>query len=581
MTDRTTGRFALLRQLIADGIPCLFGNPGSSEENLLDALQDPEFASLRYYLGLQEACVVGMADAYARASPPRLLPGDLRPWRRPAVVQLHSYAGLANGLGMIYGAKRGGTPMVVIAGEAGLAYEALDGQMAADLTAIARPFVKSDHNGPCAWRVVDERSLLRLVRRAVKTAATPPCGPVFLSLPMDVLDRPVPDPVVRTLPVASRVLPDGDTLRAAARLLADAARPLILIGDGIAASGAQGELSELALRVGATVWGGNDSEVNIAASHPLYRGPLDHMFGEANRARLAEADVVLVCGTTLFPEVFPVPDAVFAAGAKLIHIDLDAAEIGKTHPVTIGALGDPKLTLAALAEELTGLIDGPRREAIRDRRDRLRRETAAAREAALARDAAAEARGGLTLSRFARALAARLPPDALIFDEALTSSPELMRHLPRDEPGHYFQTRSGMLGTGLPGAIGLKVAQPERTVVGFCGDGGGISTIQALATAARYDIGAKIVVCNNRSYRILELNLREYRRGLGLPPDAPFPESFDLAEPALRFDRLAQAQGVNAVRVDAPEQIEPALDAAFADPGAPFLIELILDPALS
>ena len=184
MRNENTGRFAFFRQLLADGVTCMFGNPGSSEENLFDALRSPEFKDFRYYLALHEGPAVAIADAFARASPPMALNGDAFAWRRPALVQLHSYAGLANGLGMMYYARRGYTPMVVIAGEAGLRYEALDGQMAADLAAIARPFVKSDANGPCAWRVVDPGSLLRLLRRAIKTAATPPMGPVFLALPI-------------------------------------------------------------------------------------------------------------------------------------------------------------------------------------------------------------------------------------------------------------------------------------------------------------------------------------------------------------------------------------------------------------
>ena len=127
-------------------------------------------------------------------------------WRRPAVVQLHSYAGLANGLGMMYYARRGNTPMVVIAGEAGLTYEALDGQMAADRPAIARPFVRSDANGPCAWRVVDPGS-------------APPMGPVFLALPMDVLDAPNSEPIARTFPVFAAAIPDDAPINEAAHLL--------------------------------------------------------------------------------------------------------------------------------------------------------------------------------------------------------------------------------------------------------------------------------------------------------------------------------------------------------------------------
>jgi benzoylformate decarboxylase len=382
------------------------------------------------------------------------------------------------------------------------------------------------------------------------------------------------------MPVASRVLPDRSVITAAARLLAAAQHPLILMGDGIAASGAQDELADVANQLGATVWGGNDSEVNLPASHPLYAGALGHMFGEASRAVTSAADVVLACGTTLLPEVFPLADGVFAPDAKLIHFDLNEAEIGKNFPTAIAALADPKPTLAAIAQELGQIMDAGRRAAARDRITHRRQAKEEAQANARAADQAAWKDGRLHISQFAKALAARLPPDAMIFDEALTSSPELMRYLPQDRPGYYFQTRAGMLGTGLPGAVGLKAAYPDRLVIGFTGDGGGISTIQALATAARHGLGAKFVVCNNRSYRILKYNLRNYWQMLQQPANQAFPPSFDLDRPELRFDKLAEGQGVAALRVERPEEIEPALDRALQQPNEPFLIDLMLGSEL-
>jgi benzoylformate decarboxylase len=582
MRNENTGRYAFFRQLLADGVTCMFGNPGSSEENLLDALQAPEFKEFRYYLALQEGVAVAIADAFARASPPVAKDGDAVAWRRPALVQLHSYAGLANGLGMMYYARRGYTPMVVIAGEAGLRYEALDGQMAADLPAIARPFVKSDANGPCAWRVVDPGSLLRLLRRAIKTAATPPMGPVFLALPMDVLDQPNAEPVARSFPVRSTVVPDQATIAEAARLMRGAKHPLILMGDGIAAAGAQPELTEVADLAGAIVWGGNCSEVNMRASHPLFAGYLGHMFGADSQKIISAADVVLICGTTVLPEVFPSLDGVFGENAKVIQFDLNATEIAKNFPVTIGALAEPKATLARLAGALRETTTAAESERAGERRKRHEAEQAARRRAELERDALARNRAPMRPARFMAELAERLaelahPP--LIFDEALTSAPDLLRYLPQEEPGAWYQTRVGMLGTGLPGAVGLKLAHPGRTVLGFAGDGSAISTIQALATAARYRIGAKFVVCNNRSYRILKYNLRQYWRDRREPDDQAFPDSFDLAQPELRFDRLARGQGVDAIRVEHPADIAPALDRALAD-DKPFLIDLVLSAEL-
>lgn len=171
-------------------------------------------------------------------------------------------------------------------------------------------------------------------------------------------------------------------------------------------------------------------------------------------------------------------------------------------------------------------------------------------------------------------LACRLPIDAVIFDEALTCSPELTRYLPPRLPGHFFQTRGGSLGVGIPGALGLKLANPEKTVVGFTGDGGGMYTIQALWTAAHHGIGAKFVVCNNRSYMLLELNILQYWKERGIV-ERPFPESFKLGDPVIDFATLSRALGVPAARVQSPEEVEPAVRAMLETEG-PYLIDLVI-----
>jgi benzoylformate decarboxylase len=571
-TQTNTGRFALLRQFAADGMIEIFGNPGTSEQNLLDLFRFEEFSHLKYYLGLHEGAVVAMADAYARRR------------QKPVAVQLHSYAGLANGLGMMYYAKRGYTPMVIVVGEAGLRYEAMDAQMSADLVALARPFVKCDQNGPCAWRVVDEHSILRLLRRAIKCAATPPWGPTLLVLPMDVLERECTEIPVPTLQPDTQILPDPGALSKAADLLLAAAQPVILMGDGVAAAGAVAELAALSESLGALVLGANDSEVNMSYTHPLYGGNTGHMFGEHSQKMLAGADVVLVSGTTLLPEVFPLLDGVFPPKARIIHFDLNAAEIEKNFPADIAALGNPKLVFAALTE-LVHERQTPEEKTRAQKRTQNHGEAQqAARRAQIEKDAARPAGEWLQASAFLRPLAERLAQDGketLIFDEALTCSADLTRYLPPERPGSFFQTRVGMLGTGLPGTIGLKAAAPDQRVIGFVGDGGSISTIQALNTAARYKLGAKFVICNNRSYRILKYNIQDYwKNWLGQPEDQPFPEAFDLEKSGLRFDLLARGQGVESVRVEKSEQIAPAIDAMLADDHQPFLVDLLLDKAL-
>lgn len=550
----TSGRYAILEQFLADGVRFMFGNPGTVEQGFLDAIGD--FPDLQYILTLQETIAVGVADGYARAT------------KRPTIVQLHSGVGLGNGVGMMYQAKRGHAPLVVIAGESGVRYDAMDAQMASDLVAIAEPVTK------WATRVTDPSSLLRVLRRATKIAATPPMGPVFVALPMDVLDAPAVEVRLPATIPWTRTAPEPALVAEAASYLAGAQRPMVIMGDGIAVSGAQAELVRTAELLGAEVWGADCSEVNFPQNHPQFRGLLGHMFGDHSQAITSPADAILICGTYVFPEVFPALEGVFGSGAKVVHIDLDAYEIGKNFPVTLGLVSDPKTTLRALAATLENIQTESQRNAAAARREAIGAASLRELEAARQLDQAAAGAVPMSPARFMSELAQQAPSDIVIFDEALTSSPDLCRYLPPSRPGHYFQTRGGSLGVGFPGAIGLKLAMPEKTVFGFSGDGGSMYTIQSLWTAAHHRIGAKFVVCNNQSYKLLKLNIQQYWRERELPEN-DFPASFDLGDPVIRFDELAHSMGVPAVRVETPEQVGPAIRQALADDG-PFLIDLIL-----
>ncbi|HEY4025445.1 MAG TPA: thiamine pyrophosphate-binding protein [Candidatus Dormibacteraeota bacterium] len=552
------GRVAILEQLLADGVRYVFGNPGTVEQGLLDALG--QYPNLHYVLALHETVALAMADGYARAA------------RRPAIVQLHSGVGLGNGVGMMYQAMRGHAPLVVLAGNAGLRYEAMDAQMAADLVAIAEPVTK------WAAEVTHPSSLLRLLRRAIKIATTPPTGPVFLALPMDVLDAQVEEEVIPTSRLITRTAPDPVQVTEVARLLASARFPMIIAGDGVAFSNAQRELGRVAEVLGAEVWGADSSEVNLSAAHPHFRGLLGHMFGEESRAITSRADAVLICGTYVFPEVFPSLEGVFAPGAPVVHIDLDPSAIAKNFPVDVGLVSDPKQTLGRLAHALEQSMTRDQRREAQQRSARIGVAHREGREALLKADRQRRDEVPMHPSCFMSELADQAPADVLVFDEALTTSPDLTRYLVPTEPGAYFQTRGGSLGVGLPGALGLKLAHPERTVFGFAGDGGAMYTIQALWTAAHHRIGAKFVICNNRSYRILKLNIQQYWRERELP-EAAFPRSFDLTDPDLRFDRLAESMGVPAVRVETPDQVRPAIARALETEG-PFLIEVVIGGAV-
>jgi benzoylformate decarboxylase len=533
----------------------MFGNPGTSEEGFLDSLSDyyPEF---EYILALQETIAVAAADGYARST------------RKPTVVQLHSGVGLGNGIGMLYQAMRGHAPLVVLAGESGIQYDAMDAQMAADLVSMAKPVTK------WATRVVHPSSLLRVLRRAIKIAATPPMGPVFVSLPMDVLDAVNEEEVVPTSIPVTRVAPEPEAIAKAAAMLATASKPLVIVGDGVAYSDAQAELTRVAELIGAQVWGADSSEPNMSATHPLFGGLLGHMFGEVSSRITSQADVVLICGTYVFPEVFPALSGAFAPSAKIVHIDLNAYEIAKNFPVDLGLISDPKTTLAKLGAELEKTMTPEQKRLVGQRIAQIAETKKQQMSEQFAADKALHDLVPLHLSQFAEELARHLPPNAIVFDEAITHSEELCRYIPPTTLGHYFQTRGGSLGVGIPGAIGIKLAHPDKTAIGFSGDGGAMYTIQALWTAAHHNIDAKFVICNNRSYRILKLNILQYWQEQQIEQHE-FPASFDLCHPDIRFDELARAMGVQAVRVETPEQIKPAIAQALFHNG-PFLIDLVI-----
>jgi benzoylformate decarboxylase len=459
--------------------------------------------------------------------------------------------------------------VVVIGGDAGVKYQAMDAQMAGDLVACAAPVTK------WSTMVLDASSLLRVLRRAIKIAGTPPMGPVYVCLPQDILDAPIVEAVRPTSFPSTRVVPDAASLQAVATILAQAHTPIIFVGDGVAYSGAQTELARVAELLGAEVWEADAGEVNMSYAHPLYQGMTGHMFGYHSRPITEKGDVNLVCGTYVLPEVFPELGRIFAPGAKTIHIDLNAYEIAKNHPVDIGMVSDPKLTLAMLAEALQSVMTPDQREAAKRRSEALAGAKEAKRAKELEDDRSVRESVPLHMSRFMEELAGKLPEDAIIFDEGLTNTPPISRYLPPKRTGQYFLTRGGSLGVGIPGAIGAKVANPNKTVFGFTGDGGSMYTIQALWTAARHNIGAKFVICNNGSYRLLQLNIDAYWQERGYPKH-DFPMSFDLSHPPIRFDEMARAMGVPSVRVEKPWEIGAAIQQALASPG-PFLIDLVLE----
>jgi benzoylformate decarboxylase len=547
------GRYAMLEQLVAQGTRYVFGNPGTTEQAFMDALQD--FPQIEYILALHEGVATGIADGYARAS------------GTPAFLQLHITPGLGNAMGMLYNSHRTRTPLVVYAGQHPQRGASQEPILAGDLVRLAGPLTK--------WAVEaqDANEIPVLLRRAFKTAMEPPRGPVFLSVPTNVMDEEADADITPVSYVDTKARPDPAAVERIASLLADARSPVIICGDGVAESGGQTELIQLAELVGARVHASFSAELPFPSRHPLYAGLLNVVSAAGLKGQLSSADVVLAVGTPVFPLLFPIEGSPFAPDARVVHIDLDAREIAKNWPVEIGLLADPRLATADIIARLKESMTAEQQNAARERAAAV--ETMAG-QMMQALESAARARWDnvpMSAGRMMSELSDALLPDTVLFDESVTAGGYLMRYLRFDDTSRHYRAAGGGLGPGMPNPIGIKLARPDKPVLSVSGDGAALYTIQALWTAAHHKIPVTWVIANNSAYRILKLNMLEY---LGEGAAGRRFVEMDLTAPAVDFPAVAASFGVKGVRVEHPDEVGDAVREA-QKANEPRLIDVAID----
>ena len=550
-----SGKRAFLDLLKQEGVEVMFGNPGTTELPLMDAFATEN--ELRYMLGLQEATVMAMADGYAQAS------GKL------GVVNLHVAPGLGNAMGMLYDAQKAGTPILVTAGQHEQSFNTTEPILWADLPTIARPLVK--------WAAEVHRleDLPRLVHRAVKTALAPPTGPVFLSLPGDILRADADIDLLAPTRVAPRLRGDRDAVEAAAKILANAESPLIMAGDAVAQSRAHAELVELAELLGAPVY--TEFVPNTASfpsSHPLFRGSMVRLAPEVRKI-LDQHDVLFSVGGDLFTLSLPSPIDPMPRDITLIHLDVDAWELGKNYAPAVAILADPKGALPDITAAVRERMTSGARARARERLAATSKAIAAEREALKAKARALAGASPVQPLALLHGIAETLPEDAIVVEEAISSAPGIRQLIRSNDPQSYFGLRGGGIGWGLPATMGVKVALPERPVVGLIGDGSAMYTCQGLWTAAHYQIDAVFVILNNTSYRILKQRLHAMR---GLAEQADSYVGMELIDPKIDFVGLARSLGIKAERARTRSRYTDLLKSALNGGGA-MLIDVELDRA--
>jgi benzoylformate decarboxylase len=549
------GRQVLMQTLRAHGVDRIFGNPGTTESPLLDSL--PEYPDICYIVHLHEGVAVGAANFYAQAS------------GKTAFVNLHVAPGLGNAIGMIYNALKNCSPMVVTAGQQDTRIRLRDPVLGHDLAAMAAPVTK--------WSVQVERAdeIGPILQRAFRIAAQAPAGPVFVALPIDVMEQETAIGPGSPGVTFGDSRPDPEGIAAMVELLLAAGHPAIVAGDDIARAGANDTLVRLVERIGADVWiEGLRGRNSFPGDHAALRGML--AFDAAGVAKqLAPYDLVMMIGGPFFEEVWYAPGSPFAPGTRVLQIEHSAARLSYNFVLDAGVLSAVGPALDSLDAAIAASASADFIDAAGERRAAQRSQRASEDTAQKARLERTWDRSPASMARAMAEIRDGAPADVITVDETITAAPDVFRTFGFIGPDDYYGGRGGGIGQGLAGAVGVAVAQNRRPVLCLSGDGSAMYSIQALWTAAHHDLPIVFVILANREYRVLKHNLDAYRQKFDVPTTHPYMH-MDLAGPVLGFAELARGMGIAGTHITRADDIRAAVAAAFAS-GKPHLLEIEIE----
>lgn len=547
-----TGKDTLIELLYRKGVKYVFGLPGATEIHFMTALEKrPE---ITFVLGLHEAAVAGMAEGYARMT------GEV------GVINLHTLPGLAAALPILDNAYKGRIPLVVTAGQQDMRLLLKDPPLSGDLLRMASQVTK--------WsvEVTSADDIPLTIHRAFKIALQPPAGPVFISLPHNILEQSFDFEDIPDMQIYDQLRPDQDAIIKAAELLMSAQLPTILVEKGVTMNRALPEVVKLAELVGARVYQPWMSDVDFPVNHPQYLGDLD-----ASRPQTKEilhpVDVLVAIGCPLFEQAFYLPGNVLRKETRIIQIDDNPWEIAKNIPVTVGIQANIKAALVELTNLLEKKMSDKEKGAAQSRKSTIVKEKESIVSAFQKKAEQERDNVPISVSRLMNEVKDVITPDTLVIDDCWSSSGVLRHTLELSQPFSYQRTRGGSIGWGLPGAIGVKLAAPEQPVLALCGDGSAIWSIQSLWTASHLNLNITFVIISNRSYRQVKI-MRKIVLGEGSLADKH--PGMDLDEPAIDFCQLARAMGVEATRVEKPEQLKETLKSSLAA-NKPTLVEVVVE----
>ncbi|MCB1547977.1 MAG: thiamine pyrophosphate-binding protein, partial [Hyphomicrobiaceae bacterium] len=444
--NRITGRSAFLALLKDEGITHLFGNPGTTELPIMHALK--EHPDLNYVLALQESLVVAMADGFSRAT------------GRLVACNVHVAPGLGNALGSLYNAKFTGTPMILTAGQQELGHGLTEPLLYDTLVPMAEPLVK--------WATEIHRleDMPRIIRRAAKIAMTPPTGPVFISLPGDILNNEAGIDLGQSTRIETRVRPSDELLERLADRLLKAERPVIICGDEVVKSDALEEAAAFAETLGAPAYQQTcPYGAHFLSERATFMGALSRDQKQV-RSVLEPYDLMIVVGAdvlrmSVWSETDPMPP-----GLSHVQIGLVDWEMGKNYSPEMAILADVRETLAALIPVLRrkggAALEARAKAAVAALADK----NWSARRAKLKTQIDAAPPGKpIAPDWMTLRIAEALPKDAIVVNEGLTSARLINDLVPYRDRYSFHGLASGGIGWGIAAAVGVQIAHPDRRVV--------------------------------------------------------------------------------------------------------------------
>ncbi len=501
----------LFEVLRSEGVTRIFGNPGSTEMPLMDQLYGQ--TDFTYTLGLQEATVVGMADGYAQAT------------NRAAFVNLHTAGGIGHAMGTIAGSKLTRTPLVITAGNQDTRHLAREPWLSGDLVAMARPCVK--------WAVEVNRAedVGIIMRRAFAIAHAHPRGPVFVSLPMNLMLEDVQSPAPEKSAATTLAAGDVSALLAALNTTSPE-KTVLLLSDAVLHEDAAREAIALADSLNARVYGTPLLARNVfPASHAAWRGVLPPDFALI-REKLKDFELCILFGdhemlAYSYREGGPFPD-----GMKVAQVSPHGGAMGIDGAVAFAIQGGIKATCSALSQGIEKPTQQPTHYA---------REHADWQATVKAAIAAKSTQTPLYPTVALQAVLSAVPPATRIVNESSGTYDSIREQWLTAAPGDYYFVRSGNLGWGMPAAVGVALAHPDRRVISLVGDGASMYSPQAIWSSVRYGAKVCFVVFNNQKYDIL----MRVAKGLGFAnANAEKFVEMTFKDPAIDFSGLAQTFGI-------------------------------------